>query len=120
MDKNKWVYVGIGAFFLLVILNSRKKNVQLTPVEEIDIPDNKNIEDINHNADTDNTNTLVNFNSRSNRKIVKRVKKNFDSSTLPVFLKPPNRLNEGENIPKLNVPKRVLGFNMTPKKRFDI
>jgi hypothetical protein len=86
MDKNKWVYVGIGAFFLLVLFNSTK-NVQLKSVEAPNTTGEQ---------------------------------KSFDNSRLPVFLKPPNKLNEGENLPKLNVPKRVLGFTMTPKPRFDI
>jgi len=72
---------------------------------------------------------LVLFNSTKNVELksveipnnnIEGEKKNFDNSRLPVFLKPPNKLSEGENLPKLNVPKRVLGFNMTPKKRFDI
>jgi hypothetical protein len=88
MDKNKWVYVGIGAFFLLILFNSTK-NVQLKSVE---VP---------------NTNNSTG-------------QKSFDSSRLPVFLKPPSKLTEGESLPKLNVPKRVLGFTMTPKPRFDI
>jgi hypothetical protein len=88
MDKNKWVYVGIGVFFLLIALNSTKK-IQLNPIE---IP-----------------------------KVDESEIKSFDSNSLPIYLKPPNRLNDGDKLPKLNVPKRLLGFAMgTTKKRFDI
>lgn len=46
------------------------------------------------------------------------INKNFDNSTLPSELKPPTRLNEGEQMPQTNVPKK--GFsNITFKPRFD-
>ena len=50
--------------------------------------------------------------------------KSFDNAALPSYLKPPIRLREGDNLPKLNVPKRVLGFSLGGTKqqnqRFDI
>jgi len=86
MDKKKWVYVGIGVFFLLVALNSTKK-VELQPVPQVD----------------------------------ESTTKSFDQTSLPVYLKPPVRLNDGDKLPKLNVPKRMMGFAIgTKKPRFDI
>jgi hypothetical protein len=88
MDKKKWLYVGIGLFCLLVVMNSTKK-VELKPVSEVD-----------------ESNT-----------------KTFDNTALPIYLKPPTRLKEGDNLPKLNVPKRLMGFTLggaKPKQRFDI
>ena len=90
MDKNKWVYVGIGLFCLIVVINSTKK-VQLNtvPISEVD-----------------ESNT-----------------KSFDNAALPTYLQPPVRLREGENLPKLNVPKRLMGFALggtKPKPRFDL
>ena len=90
MDKKKWVYVGIGLFCLLVIINSTKK-VQLNPVSV---------------SEVDESST-----------------KSFDNTALPTYLKPPTRLKEGDNLPKLNVPKRLMGFTLggtKPKPRFDI
>jgi len=50
--------------------------------------------------------------------------KSFDNATLPSYLKPPTRLKEGDNLPKLNVPKRLMGFSLGGTKkqnqRFDI
>lgn len=90
MDKNKWVYVGIGLFCLLVVINSTKK-VELKPVPI---------------SEVDESNT-----------------KSFDNAVLPTYLKPPIRLQDGDNLPKLNVPKRLMGFTLggtKPKPRFDI
>ena len=45
--------------------------------------------------------------------------KNFDSSKLPLALKPPQRLDDGAALPK-NMAKRNLSFNfMGFKPRFD-
>lgn len=86
MDKKKWVYVGIGVFFLLVALNSSKK-VELQSVPEVD----------------------------------ESTTKSFDQASLPVYLKPPERLKDGDKLPKLNVPKRLMGFAIgATKPRFDI
>jgi len=48
--------------------------------------------------------------------------KSFDNAVLPTYLKPPIRLKEGDNLPKLNVPKRLMGFSLggTKNQRFDI
>jgi hypothetical protein len=93
MDKKKWAYVGIGLFCLLVIINSTKKEKE---VELNPVPI----------SEVDESNT-----------------KSFDNAALPLYLKPPTRLKEGDNLPKLNVPKRVLGFTLGGTKqnqRFDI
>lgn len=44
--------------------------------------------------------------------------KAFDSSILPVFLKPPKRLDEGEPLPQTATPKRSL-TGISFHKRFD-
>jgi hypothetical protein len=90
MDRNKWVYVGIGLFCLLVIVNSTKKvELNQVPISEVDESSTKS----------------------------------FDNAALPTYLKPPTKLKEGDNLPKLNVPKRMLGFTLGGTKqnqRFDI
>lgn len=81
LDKEQMVYLGIGAFVLLVLISSTKKIV----LQEVSSENSS---------------------------------KSFDSSNLPPELKPPYRLAEGEELPKLA--KRNYSFNaLGLKPRFD-
>lgn len=78
LDKEKFIYIGVGILAFLVIINSTK--------------------DVVLNEVTEQTNN-----------------KSFDSSSLPIYLRPPHRLSEGEPLPKTLAKKR-FSFNAI---RFD-
>jgi hypothetical protein len=52
------------------------------------------------------------------REVQESDKQNFDNSNLPTTLKPPTRLNEGEPLPSLSLPKKNF-LNISFKPRFD-
>ena len=68
MDNKDFVYVGIGMFFLLVLYSSTKPT-SIKQFSEVDV-----------NTDLESK------------------KLNFNSVSLPFFLKPPARINESEQV----------------------